>query len=621
AAVLTGMLAACGSGPPSGDSSAAGADDALVMFRGDARHTGVYDAPALEAFGGLQWRVQTSGTVMSTPAVANGVVYIGAGDGVFRALDAWTGEARWTFDAGAPIASSAAVGHDLVFFGTRDNAFYALDAATGEARWTFETGADAPFPWGHESGDVYTSSPVLVDDLVLFGSGDGNVYAVDAASGTERWRFATEGRVRSTPAVADGTVYVGSADGSLYAIDLETGERVWRYDTEGRTLRSGEWGYDRRTVQSSPAVVDDIVLVGARDGFLYAVERATGELRWRFDHEISWVNGSPAVADGVAYVGSSDGRFVQAVEVETGEELWRHETASSAWSSAAVVDGLVYIGDGAGNLYALDRATGEERWGYRAGGRILSSPVPADGLLFFGSHDGGIYAVRGAADGRGLRRAVFWDEAYAATATVPEHERIRDHLAEHGYAVVDAAGLADLMRGHVDGGGPSVVVFAMDRLPETVAPSGADTVLFRRYLDAGGKAVWLGVPPLMWPPDPETGARPLDAIDRAATERLLGVDHGTANFDPLGARATADGERWGLDGWWLDRWSVDPSGVTTVLAHDDFGLAAAWHRDYGGPPGTGFVRVRGGGIPGDGGIGDLVGIRTAAEYLPRRPGT
>ena len=89
---------------------------------------------------------------------------------------------------------------------------------------------------------------------------------------------------------------------------------------------------------------------------------------------------------------------------------------------------------------------------------------------------------------------------------------------------------------------PSVVVFSIDHLPASVAPVPADTVLFRRYLDAGGKVVWPGIPPMIWPRDPKTGeGTDYIQIDRAGTSRLLGVDHARSNFDNYGARGDRRG--------------------------------------------------------------------------------
>ena len=140
----------------------------------------------------------------------------------------------------------------------------------------------------------------------------------------------------------------------------------WKFDTEGVKLESGKFGFDRRTVQSSPAVVNGTVFVGARDGWIYAIDAATGTEKWRFDHKVSWINTSPAVMDGVVYAGSSDAQFVQALDAATGKELWR-TTTGVTWSSPAVTSDMIYAGDGAGRLHAIDRKSGKLLWSFRTG--------------------------------------------------------------------------------------------------------------------------------------------------------------------------------------------------------------------------------------------------------------
>jgi hypothetical protein len=160
----------------------------------------------------------------------------------------------------------------------------------------------------------------------------------------------------------------------------------------------------------------------------------------------------------------------------------------------------------------------------------------------------------------------------------------------------------------------------MDHLPTAVAPVAADTVLFRRYLDAGGKVVWPGVPPMIWPRDPTTGESPeYIGIDRAGTARLLGVDHARSNFDNYGAVVTEAGLRWGLSGWWDSNWGVDPAGVTETLASDDNGLASSWVRNYGGAPGSGFVRIYGGSWSAGGPTASFAAVQAVAEYRPAIP--
>ena len=103
-----------------------------------------------------------------------------------------------------------------------------------------------------------------------------------------------------------------------------------------------------------------------------------------------------------------------------------------------------------------------------------------------------------------------------------------------------------------------------------------------------------------------------------ATKKLLGVDSGAGIFHPrYRIHPTTDGVAWGLSGWWLGTWSADPNSVTTVLARDEVGLASSWVRRYGGPPGSGFVRLYSGAVSESGSPPiDLRSIQNAAEHWP-----
>ena len=579
-------------------------------FRGDAAHDGVYPATTKAALGGIEWRVQTGGDVVSSPTVGTGVVYVGSGDGKLYALDAVTGARRWTYDTGSPVATSPALARGRVYFGMRNGVYAAADAASGRRVWSFRTGPDLPLHWGHESGDHYVSSPVVVGGTVIFGGGDGAVYALDAASGEVRWRAHTGGRVRSSPAVSGSRVVVGSLDGNVYCLSLKTGAERWRFATAGAQLESAKFGYDRRSVQSSPAIVNGVVFIGARDGFLYAIDLLTGKEKWHFDHKISWVNSSAAVEDGVVYTASSDAAFVQAVDAATGVEKWRMSTEVPVWSSPALSGNYLYVGDWIGRLHAIDRRDGKEQWKFRTGAMILSSPTVSGDLVIFGSTDGSVYAIRTA--DTAVQRAVFFDSAYVKAAHLEGPDKLAAYFSKRGYQQLESAALAGWMEGRVTDHAPSVVVFAIDFVPERFTRAPLEKSLFRRYLDAGGKIVWAGVPPALWPRDSTSGesAGPLLAIDWSASSALLGGKMDAAIFDNRGVRATPAGLRWGLPSRWRDAWSVDVHGVTDVLGRDEWGLAAAWVKNYGGAPGTGFVRVP---------AADPFVVYLAAEYRPGGP--
>jgi outer membrane protein assembly factor BamB len=339
------------------------------------------------------------------------------------------------------IASSAAVSGGMVFFESYDGSFYAVDAASGKEKWKFAVSGErrftAPgmhggFPRGEphpDPFDFYLSSPVVAGSLVVFGSGDGNVYALDSASGAEKWRFKTGDVVHASPALADGTIYIGGWDSFLYALDAATGREKWRFKTGEDPKYHNQVG-----IQSSPAVANGVVYFGCRDSNLYAVDAKTGKQLWAYNNKGSWVIASPAIADGKVYAATSDtGRFF-ALDAKSGALLW--EVGFNRWplfSSPAIVGSSAYIGSHTGKLYAIDLKKQAVAWefqteGSKAGlaavtdakgqpdyarvfggtfyddmvagvdtfmrvGVVLSSPVVVGRTVIFGSNDGSVYAL------------------------------------------------------------------------------------------------------------------------------------------------------------------------------------------------------------------------------------
>jgi outer membrane protein assembly factor BamB len=605
------------------------------MFRGVPSHTGSVETRGVGTLGRVAWRFETRGPVRSTPALAGGVLYFGSSDGHLYAVRATDGEPLWTFEASAPVASSPAVTDRAVIFADRANVFYALDRRDGGLLWSRETGPDRPLSWGREGWDYLSASPVLLSDgnlaagdladgdladgelgdggLALIGSGDGTLYALDAESGEERWRFETERRIRSTPAVADGVAYFGGGDGVFYALDVGSGETRWTFETTGVGLNSADFGFDRTQIQGSAAIADGTVYFGSRDGSLYALDAATGELRWHREDGTAWVVGTPALHEGTLFNGRSSGGRFRAIDAGNGEESWVITTRGLVFSSPTVVGDVVYVGSGGGAMYALDTATGTTHWSFATVGDIYSSPVVADGRLYFGSDDGSLYALE-VGEGPSPRLGVFWDDSLTDRAFwggQASHRAATDYFERHGYESLDAAGLVAFFEERLLDGIPSVVVFGMDALPSSVAATPSDTTLLRRYLDAGGKVVWLGLPPLVIARD-ETGA--FAGVDRERPGGLLGVDLSAFDFDVYGATPTEAGRSWGLREWRVASPAADTAAVDVVLALDELNRAAAWVREYGGPRGTGFVY-----IPASTESRDLDDIRRVAEAGLIRP--
>ena len=110
------------------------------QFRANPEHTGMYDNRGSEPGNTELWRFATGGIVYSSPAVANGIVYVGSEDKNLYAIDTVTGKEKWRFATGDHIFSSPTVANGIVYIGSEDKNLYAIDAVTGKERWRFAMG-------------------------------------------------------------------------------------------------------------------------------------------------------------------------------------------------------------------------------------------------------------------------------------------------------------------------------------------------------------------------------------------------------------------------------------------------------------------------------------------------
>ena len=257
--------------------------------------------------------------------------------------------------------------------------------------------------WQFHTDGAVISSPAITEALIFIGSADKNLYAVDRTAGTMKWKFATESAVSASPAVQEGTVFFGSYDGRFYAVDAVTGHLKWKFDTAGERRYAGTHLHGLQPASesmpdpwdvflSSPVVWNGTVYFGSGDGGVYALDSATGDLRWKFQTG-DVVHSSPAVSDGVLFVGSWD-RNLYALDARTGVEKWRFQTGDDPvihnhigiQSSPAVAGGLVYFGCRDGHVYAVDVRSGKQKWAFSTEGSwVNNSPAVADGRVYFGT--------------------------------------------------------------------------------------------------------------------------------------------------------------------------------------------------------------------------------------------
>ena len=152
------------------------------------------------------------------------------------AIDLETGKLRWKYRATDAIGeSSPAVADGIVYVGDLAGVLHAVNAADGKALWTFKTEAEIK------------SSPVVVGDRVLIGSYDGNLYCLSRRDGKLLWKAQTASYVHATPAVSGGIAWVAGCDEVFHGIRFADGQEVLEFPSGGYTgaspVRIGDWAY------------------------------------------------------------------------------------------------------------------------------------------------------------------------------------------------------------------------------------------------------------------------------------------------------------------------------------------------------------------------------------------
>ena len=220
---------------------------------------------AINPDGSLKWTYETGSNNWSIAGLGpDGTIYWASNDTFIRAV-APDGSERWTRRTLGFIAASAAIGSDgTVYIGSFDSLLYALDPLTGETQWTFKT-----------NDHIYASVALGQDEAgetnaIYLASTDGLLYALNPA-GELLWRYDTGDTIRSSPVVGQGSdgeiVYFGAGNGQLYALNAADGTRRWSFDTTPADAESK----DRNDLNGSPALGVTGIYVAGEHGQVWYV--------------------------------------------------------------------------------------------------------------------------------------------------------------------------------------------------------------------------------------------------------------------------------------------------------------------------------------------------------------
>jgi outer membrane protein assembly factor BamB len=357
----------------------------------------------------LAWQAQLGQLVdYSSPAVVNGVVYIGSTDGRLWAYPAsGCGQALcttplWSSTSVAQIVDSPTVANGVVYVGSqtsptsndgRLNAFSAAGcgSAVCSPLWQGIAGPQS----------ILQSSPAVGNGNVFVGSFDHKLYAFNAsgcgaATCQPLWTGTTGGTIESSPTVGGGVVYVGSDDGKLYAFDA-----AGCGTSSCQPLWTGSLGF--AAFESSPALSNGTVFIGsdhALSAFAAAgCGAATCSPLWQAIDTLNFFGGSPAVAKGRVYIGLENGLAVYSAAgcgQAACQPLWTDFGSgeqAAVRSSPTVANGVVYAGRNTGQVLAWGAAPCgtsicSEIWSADTNDQIVtSSPTVVNGTLYIGSAD------------------------------------------------------------------------------------------------------------------------------------------------------------------------------------------------------------------------------------------
>jgi outer membrane protein assembly factor BamB len=214
-----------------------------------------------------------------------------------------------------------------VFVGTEMGNLYALNATTGAQAWRFQVGAPI------------LASVAAGNGLVFFGAMDGAIYAVDASTGMQAWKTALSWRLgfSTAPLFADNKVMLGGRNGIFYALDPADGHVIWQYNAGAPIVQTAAWDNNR-------------AFFGTMDMYVHAVNTVNGTPAWKSQRipQMIFQDYWPVAYQGKVYI----------------RAMGHGELASSDLSDGAQSSALAAYGANPGNfrksLFVFDEATGQE---------------------------------------------------------------------------------------------------------------------------------------------------------------------------------------------------------------------------------------------------------------------
>jgi outer membrane protein assembly factor BamB len=326
------------------------------------------------------WTYEAGETSLeATPVVAKGVAYFGDFDGTMHAVRVADGSLVWKQPIkGAGFSSPSAVDGDALYAPDVEGVVRCLAIADGAERWAFETESEM-------YGGPLVHKLASGESLVLLPTEGGTLFALDAATGKEKWSFTIDAPLRCTPTVVGGHALLAGCDGKLHTLDVATGKETGSCDIGDPT-------------GNTAAVVGKVAYFGTEAGAFLAVDAtdpAKPVVKWTYRSRRAGQGIRTAAAvtkDAVVY--ANQGKVVFALHPNSGDELWQYRTRSAVDASPLLLgDGKTLIATTRGQVLLIDPVKGDPVWDEDFGGSFIAAPAATDGMVLMPNTDGRLYAL------------------------------------------------------------------------------------------------------------------------------------------------------------------------------------------------------------------------------------
>lgn len=267
----------------------------------------------------FEYDLQTA--VEATPMIADSVLYIGRIDGFMTAISLARRDTLWTYETMGQISASPNVmeyaGRKALVFGSYDNYLYCVDSGNGETLSMFE------------SGYYLNGAAALWKGHVVFGGCDAWIRIIDCQSGITTDSLEVSDYVPASPAIMNNYCYMGDHSGNIYQLILEEGKII-----NHNTILAEEGGSG--SFVAVPAISSDAVYCFSGERYLYAYNRKSGKLNWKYMLKGNVGESSPVVCRDKILVCTKTG-IVSILDAADGTLVWEYDTGEQIVGSPAVI--------------------------------------------------------------------------------------------------------------------------------------------------------------------------------------------------------------------------------------------------------------------------------------------